>query len=244
MDRRDFFKTLIVTPLITPYLLSAKSLKDAFQLYVISDSPQLFFPSLLQGLSEYGLMPGQTYSFLNLPPEGRELKKALSHGGWNYLPKTSRTDFNFSFSHLLQKSSPSFTLIKSGKVWDIRSRKLSSLWKEMNNHHVSSSFVTTVFFKEKKGPIQPGSAASIYIDGKEFERLRLNKNTDRSFQSKKGKINVAVKNGQAWVSDSSCHQKICLFHPPVFQAGERIICAPNNFLLEIQGSGIVDTVIG
>lgn len=244
MDRRDFFKKLIVTPLITPYLLSAESLKGAFQLFVISDTPQLFFPSLLQGLNKYGLMPGQTYSFLNPHPEGRELKKALSHAGWNYLPKTSRTDFNFSFSYLRQKSSPSFTLIKSGKVWDIRSCKLSSLWKEMNNHHASSSGLTTVYFKEKRGRIQPGSFASIYIDGTEIEKLRLDKNAARSFQSEKGRITVAVKNGQAWVSGSSCHHKICLSLPPASQAGERIICAPNNFLLEIQGSGIVDTVIG
>lgn len=244
MDRRDFFKKLIVTPLITPYLLSAESLKGAFQLYVISDTPQLFFPSLLQGLNEYGLMPGQTYSFLNPHPEGRELKKALSHAGWNYLSKTSRTDFNFSFSYLRHKSSPSFTLIKSGKVWDIRSRKLSSLWKEMNNHHASSSVLTTVSFREKRRWAQPGSFALIYINGKELERLRLNKNAVMSFQSEKGEINIAVQNGQAWVSGSSCHNKICLSHPPVSQAGERIICAPNSFLLEIQGSGIVDTVIG
>ncbi|MGD8534841.1 MAG: NusG domain II-containing protein, partial [Candidatus Aminicenantes bacterium] len=44
--------------------------------------------------------------------------------------------------------------------------------------------------------------------------------------------------------EASCHQKICLSHPPVSQAGERVICAPNNFLLEIQGTGLVDTVIG
>jgi hypothetical protein len=244
MDRRDFFKRLIITPLITPYLLASESLKGAFQLYVISDTPQLFFPSLLQGLKEYGLIPGQTYSFLNSHPKGSELKRALSHAGWNYLPKTSRIDFNFSFSHLRQKSSPSFTLIKSGKVWDIRSRKLSSLWKEMNSHHARSSGLTTVSFKEKKNRIKPGSFASIFIDGTEVERLRLKKNAVRSFRSEKGRITVDVQNGQAWVSDSFCHHKICLSHPPVSHAGERIICAPNNFLLEIQGFGIVDTVIG
>ncbi len=34
------------------------------------------------------------------------------------------------------------------------------------------------------------------------------------------------------------------FTPPVFLAGERIICAPNHFLLEIHGSHSIDTVIG
>lgn len=244
MDRRDFFKTIIVTPLITPWMLTSKSLKGTFQLYVISDSPQLFFPSLLQGLSEYGLTAGQTYSFLNSHPEGSELIRAFSHAGWKYLPGISRADFNLSFNHLRQKSSPSFTLIKDGKVWDIRSRKLSSLWKEINKHHASSSGLTTVCFKEKKDRIQPGRLASIYINGKEVESLPLKKNAVKSFRSGKGRITVTVQNGRAWVSDSACRHKICLSHPPVSQAGERVICAPNNFLLEIQGTGLVDTVIG
>jgi len=244
MDRRDFFKTLIVTPLITPYLLSSELLKSSFQIYVISDTPQLFLPSLLKGLDEYGLMPGQTYSFLNPHPKGRELKKALSHSGWDYLHEPSRADFNLSFRYLHQKSSPSFTLIKSGKIWDVRSRRLSSLWKDMNSRSATSSLLTTVSVREKKRWAQPGSFASIYIDGKEVERLRLNKDAFSSFRSEKGLVKVAVQNGQARVSDSSCRHKICLSHPPVFQSGERIICAPNNFLLEIQGAGLVDTVIG
>ncbi len=244
MDRRDFFKRLIITPFVMPHLLASESLKDAFQLYVISDAPHLFFPSLLQGLMEYGLLPGQTYAFLNSCPQGDKLKRALSLAGWNYLPNTSRTDLNFSFSHLRQKSSPSFTLIKSGKVWDIRSRNLSSLWKEMNNHHASSFCLTTVCFNEKRNRIQPGRHASVYIDGKEIEKLHLRKNAIRTFKTEKGRVTAAIQNGQVWVSNSSCHQKICLSHPPVSQAGERIICAPNNFLLEIKGVGLVDTVIG
>jgi hypothetical protein len=244
MDRRDFFKTLIIAPLITPNFLSSGSLKSSFQLYVISDTPQFFLPPLLQGLDEFGLMPGQTYSFLNSHPEGSELKRALSHCGWDYLHEKSRADFNFSFLHLRQKSSPSFTLIKGGKVWDIRSRQLSSLWREMNTHHASSSVLTTVSSSEKRRLLQPGRSVSIYIDGKEVEILHLKKNAVRSFRSEKGEIKVAVQNGKAWISESSCHHKICLSHPPVSQGGERIICAPNNFLLEIQGTGLADTVIG
>jgi len=244
MDRRDFFKRLIVTPFVMPYLLASESLKNSFHLYVISDTPQLFFPSLFQGLSEYGLKPGQTYSFVNAHPQGSELNRALSYAGWNYLPESSKADFTLSFSHLRQKSSPSFTLIKGGKVWDIRSRNLFTLWKDMISHHASSAGLTTVSFKRKGNRVHPGSFASIYINGTEVERLRLNKKAARSFHSTKGKINIAIENGQAMVSDSSCRHKICLSHPPVSQAGERVICAPNNFLLEIQGAGLIDTVIG
>ena len=172
MERRDFFKTLIATPLLAPYLLASESSKSAFQLYVISDTPQLFFPSLLRGLDEYGLIPGRSYTLLNYHPEEKELRKALFLAGWKYTQQTSEADFCISFSLLHRKSSPSFTLIKSGKVWDIRSRKLYSLWKKMSARHSPSSLLTTVCLKEKRGGIQDGTYASIYIDGRKVERLR------------------------------------------------------------------------
>jgi hypothetical protein len=244
MDRRGFFKTLIATPFLTPFLFTSESTTGALQLYVIADSPHLFLPSILRGLNEYDLIPGQTFTLLNLHPEGKELKTALALSGWAGISKAARADLTISFSPLQQKASPSFTLIKGGKVWDIRSRKLSTLWKEMYIHHSPSSWLTTVSFREKNAQPQPGHYASVYIHGKKVERFWLKKNAVLSFPSEKGKINVAVKNGQAWVTASSCRHKICLSTPPVSFAGERIICAPNRFLLAVQPSSFVDTVVG
>jgi hypothetical protein len=227
MDRRSFFKTLISTPFLTPFLLASESIKSALQLYVITDSPQLFLPSIFSGLSEYG-----------------ELEKRLALSGWKGVSKTAWADLAISFSLLRQKASLSFTLIKSGKVWDVRSPKLFTLWKEMYNHHSPSSLLTSVTFKEKKTLFQPGNYASVYIHGKKLERLWLKKDAVLSFPVEKGKVNVAVKKGRAWITGSSCRHKICLSTPPVSIAGERIICAPNRFLLEVQASSLVDTVIG
>jgi len=244
MDRRGFFKAFIVTPLLTPFLLASEHMKGALQLCVIADSPQLFLPSILRSVHEYGLIHSQSFTLLNFHPEGKELKKALSLNGWKYLSQTSKADLCFSFSSLRQKVSPSFALIKNGRVWDIRSRKLYTLWKEMYCHHPPSSWLTTISLKDTSARIMPGRYASIYIDGKRVESLSLKKNAERSFRTEKGEINLVVKNGRAWVSDSSCHHKICLSVPPVSFFGERIICAPNHFLLEVRGSSAVDTVIG
>jgi hypothetical protein len=244
MDRRSFFKTLISTPFLTPFLLASESIKSALQLYVITDSPQLFLPSIFSGLSEYGLIPGQAFALLNHHPGGKELEKRLALSGWKGVSKTAWADLAISFSLLRQKASLSFTLIKSGKVWDVRSPKLFTLWKEMYNHHSPSSLLTSVTFKEKKTLFQPGNYASVYIHGKKLERLWLKKDAVLSFPVEKGKVNVAVKKGRAWITGSSCRHKICLSTPPVSIAGERIICAPNRFLLEVQASSLVDTVIG
>jgi hypothetical protein len=244
MDRRDFFKTLIATPFLSPFLLASESTKSALQLYVIADSPHLFLPSILSGLNEYGLIPGQVFTLLNLHPGGKELKNALALSGWKCVSKTAGANLTISFSPLRQKTAPSFTLIKSGKVWDIRSRKFSTLWKEMHNHHSPSSWLTIVSSRKKNAQSHPGHYASVSIHGQKMESFRLKKNTVLSFPAENGKIHVAVKNGKAWVTGSSCRHRICLSTPPVSFAGERIICAPNRFLLEVQASSFVDTVIG
>ena len=244
MDRRGFIKTLFVTPFLTPLLLSSDSNTGPFQLFVIGDSPQLFLPSLLRGLNEYGLSAGQTFSILNSHPEGNELKKALSINGWTFNPHSSGADFSISFNPLRHKASSSFALIKNGKIWDIRTRKLYSLWNAMNSHHPSSSRMTTLSFKNTRIQPQPGAYAFVFLEGKKVGRLSLNKNSFRKFRTEKGEISLSIENRKAWVSDSSCRHKICVSAPPASLTGERIICAPNHFLLEIQGPRFVDTIIG
>ncbi len=244
MDRRGFFKTLIATPLLTPFLLASESSKGASQLSVISDSPHLFVPSILSELNEYNLITGQVFSLLNLHPAGNELKYRLELSGWKCVSKAAPADFTISFNPLHQRIAPSFTLVKSGKVWDIRSRKLSTLWKEMYSRHSPSSCLTTISYKENRAQLHPGHYASVYAHGQKVAQFSLKKNTVLSIPAEKGEVQVTVKNGHACVTASSCRNEICMSTPPVSSAGERIICAPNRFLLEVQASSFVDTVIG
>lgn len=244
MDRRAFFKTLMVTPFFTPLLLSVESKKAPLQLYVISDSPHLFVPLILEGLDDADLIPGRTFAFLNLQPEENDLHKALSVRGWRRVSRTSGADLYFSFNPIRQKIRPSFTLLKEGRIWDIRSRRLYPLWKEMQSHHAPSSWLTTVSINHTPKRNITGSHATVYIEGKCAENLSLKKNSARSFRTANGQIKIIVDNGQAFVSDSSCPNKICLSSFPAYRAGDRIICAPNHFMLEVHGPSGPDTVIG
>ena len=244
MDRRGFLKTIFFTQLTIPLLLSSQSIKRGLQLYVIADSPQLFLPSLLRELQNYGLISGHAFTLLNSHPEERNIKRILAQKGWSFVSKYPQASLSLSFSLLLQQAFPSFTLIKNGRVWDIRSKRLYSLWKEMFNYHSPSFWLTTVSFKSERIDPSPGSFVSLYLDGQKVEKLSLKYDFFKSFKKKKGNISVVFENGKAWVSESSCPHKICLFSPPVSLAGERIICAPNHFLLEVQRSHSIDTIIG
>ena len=50
MDRRDFFKTIFATPLITPFLLGSQSSTNN-ELFLINDRPATYLPSSFFSLS-------------------------------------------------------------------------------------------------------------------------------------------------------------------------------------------------
>lgn len=244
MNRRAFFKTMLATPLFTPLLLSSKNCKSGCELYLVADDPQWVIMPILKKLRNYGIANGRRVCFLNPHPNQDELKQSLSRLGWSFVQKSAEAEITLSFCLLRHKSSPSFTLVKEGQIWDIRSRKLDSLWKEINKNHKPTSLLTIASFNKRQGDPFPGEYVSVYKNGQEIEQIWLDERLTKTYRARKGKIAVCVERGKAWISGSSCSHKVCLYTPPVTQAGERIICAPNHFLLEVQGPHSVDTVIG
>jgi hypothetical protein len=244
MERREFFKKAVVTPLLTPLFLAVNKKKSDCELHLITDDIQVFLPLILEELHSYVPNNGHSFALFNSHPQGNALKRILSQRGLTYAPKSIQADLTLSFSHLREKTLPSFTLIREGRIWDIRSRKLYSLWREMNKNQRPSSCLTIASFKSRRSHPFSGESVSVYQDGRRIKMISLRKNVTKSYRAKGGEITLRVKNGKAWVLESPCRHKICLHSPPISIAGERIICAPNHFLLEIKGSPYIDTSIG
>jgi hypothetical protein len=244
MERRDFFKKIILTPLLTPLFLAAKKSKGGCELYLLADNPELFLPSILKELGGYLSDYGHSFAFLNPHPQEKDLRHILSQMGLTYVQKPIQADLLLSFSPLHKKVPPSFALVKEGRIWDIRSRKLLSLWREMNKNHQPSSCLTTASFKNRKHHPFSGKFVSVYREGRRTEIISLEENVTRSYISGGGKLKFRVNDRKVWVLESSCRHKICLSSPPISLAGERIICAPRHFMLEIKGSPYIDTAIG
>ncbi len=212
MDRRDFLKYLVATPLASPLFSIPQAEQRGSTLYLIADDPQSFLPTLVSGMKKRGWIQGQR-------PSIRE-------------------------EVLRQPAPPTFTLIRSGRVWDLRTQELERLWRDMNGRGSPSTRLTIASFPETIFHPSPGRAADVFYDGKKRETLSLLKNQVRRFRTLRGHIQVCVESGKARVLMSSCRHKICQSSPPVFLAGERIVCAPNHFVLTIDGPHSVDTVTG
>ena len=243
MDRRDFFKSIFLTSLLTPLLLASKKSNSDAELYLISDSPHQCLPPLLWELKALGLVSGNSYSLHRTTLQQEQLTSALDSSGWNPAPDGARAHMTLTSSRLYGPALPSFTLAREGKVWDLRTRRLRSLWTEMNGQGQSSK-LTVVSFHSRPAELISGKAVSLYKSGKKVKAVSLRQSSSLSFRTKDGRITVNVNEGKAWVEESSCRHKICVNCPPAAYAGERIICAPNQFMLTVDGLSSVDTIIG
>jgi hypothetical protein len=243
MDRRRFFQTLLSAPLLTPLLLASQSRESDHEIYLISDTPHAHLPVLLKELLRGRLGHTGSFAFNENSPHENSLKHTLSQSGWRLVPHPSEADLKISFRSLHQPARPSFTLVKDGKIWDVRSWNLRSLWQEMAQNHAHSLSLTVASLTRQGSSRDAGEIVTVYMNGHKKEAFSLKNNLQRSYDAHLGRITVQITKGSARVMGSSCRHKICLYSPPVSLSGERIICAPNHFLLEVRGN-TVDTVIG
>jgi len=192
MDRRSFFKTILAAPLLTPLLLASKKNNAECELLLIADEPQLFISLILQEVKKCQAASGKRFAFLNAHPQKQELTSILQQKGWMLVQNPAQADLSLSFSHLHQKARPSFSLVKGGKIWDIRTQKLSSLWKEINNNLSPSNALTIASFQRPGADQASGEYITIYQDGQSLPKLSLRQNTEKIFITRKGKITARV----------------------------------------------------
>jgi hypothetical protein len=242
MERREFLQTVLRAPLFAPLLSALPIDPDRGEISLISDQPQVDIPPLLRRLQSNVGHELRTFSFLNpdLCPNGMDL--VLAKHGWRQVPPSFRADAAFSFHRLEQKTFPSLTLVTAGRIRDIRSW-MSASGRYPKKAGLSASLLTIVSYPGSQAPKAAGKAVSLYKNGEKILQLPLGEDSIQKIPTNKGPLIVRVAGRRAWIEESPCRNKICVSTPPVFLAGERVICAPHHFLLEIQGP-TVDTVIG
>lgn len=86
-----------------------------------------------------------------------------------------------------------------------------------------------------------GKTATIKVDGEVVETLLLNEDTSVEFNN----VVIACENGEVFVTESTCTDKVCMRSGKISKSGEGIICAPNRVSIEIDGkSDLPDAVTG
>ena len=73
----------------------------------------------------------------------------------------------------------------------------------------------------------------VTVDGEEIGRYYLNR--DGTFSLNGGSNVLVVENGEAWVSEANCPDKVCMGMGKISRNGEFIACLPNRLIIVVEG---------
>ena len=72
--------------------------------------------------------------------------------------------------------------------------------------------------------------------------IEYNLDTNTSVQLDGG--TVRIMDGEVWMTDAECRDKICENFGRISNAGESIVCVPNQIVIRIKGESGVDGIAG
>ena len=76
-----------------------------------------------------------------------------------------------------------------------------------------------------------GKSAEIIVDGKTTEIISL----DELYEKQINDVVVCCENGEIFIKESDCPDKVCMRSGSISKSGESIICAPNRVAVKIDG---------
>ncbi len=80
------------------------------------------------------------------------------------------------------------------------------------------------------------STLCVTVDGKET-LYSLDEDFTTELEGSGIKLTLTVKDGQAYISKSSCDDKICVSSGKISRTGQIIVCAPAKISIKIIGNG-------
>ena len=83
----------------------------------------------------------------------------------------------------------------------------------------------------------PAEVVEISVDGNVVETLDLAKDQELTIDGVSGGTNhLIIKDGEVWVSEATCPDKICVHQGKIHMDGEIIVCLPNKMTAQIKST--------
>ena len=88
---------------------------------------------------------------------------------------------------------------------------------------------------------EPGQSAQmtayveISVDGNIIETLDLNQNTEITVSGyHNGTNHLIIEDGQVWIDDASCPDKLCIHQGKISHNSDLIVCLPNLMIAQVR----------
>ena len=83
---------------------------------------------------------------------------------------------------------------------------------------------------------KPAVIVEVSVDGVVVEELDLSKDTEFVVKGYQGGTNtLVIENGQVYITDATCPDKVCIHQRKINRSGEMIVCLPNLMIAKIVG---------
>lgn len=81
---------------------------------------------------------------------------------------------------------------------------------------------------------KPAVYLEVTVDGTVVEMLDLSKDTDITINGyNEGTNHLVIKDGEAWISEATCPDGICVHQGKIHQNSEMIVCLPNLMIARV-----------
>lgn len=99
------------------------------------------------------------------------------------------------------------------------------------------AFVFSFSSKLFKNQDYDKSIVNISVNNNLYGTYEINSDTNKTLNidSDLGHNTIEISNGDVWVSESDCHNQICVLDGKIKVPGEILVCLPNKLLIEIEG---------
>ncbi|MCI9148488.1 MAG: NusG domain II-containing protein [Hungatella sp.] len=82
----------------------------------------------------------------------------------------------------------------------------------------------------------PAVIVEVSVDGVISQEIDLSKDGEYIIQGySNGSNTLVIENGQAWIADATCPDKVCIHQGKINRSGEMIVCLPNLMIAKIVG---------
>ena len=91
---------------------------------------------------------------------------------------------------------------------------------------------------------QSGKYAEVLVDGNSVYITPLTSNQTYTIEGISGQNYLVIENGEAFLSDATCPDKLCVNMGKISKSGQSIICLPNKVIVRIidKAEDAVDSV--
>ena len=128
-----------------------------------------------------------------------------------------------------------------GVCQGVRWKRMEERWKRRDFILLAGLLVCGIMLVGVYGWIRGGTPKTgpvleVRVDGELVQSYPLDRETDVVLQGVNGGTNhLHIADGQAWLSEASCPDKVCVHMGKISEAGQSIICLPNRMVLEVTG---------